>query len=160
MGTTLSNALQNLSGDIPIGNFLITSDGGLAIQYINKTGANSVKGSLLEMSTGTNQAVDLISADGIDPTGVMYSDGVADGSDVWVVIAGKAKVLLEDSTTATRDYWARVSVTQAGRVDITNAAPPGGTVAALEQHLHEIGHCMENITAGIDKLALVNLHFL
>ena len=158
--TTLSDSLSELTGDIQIGNFLITADGGIAVQYINKTGANTVKGTVVELSDTTDKAVKKVTADGNDPTGVIYEDGIADGSSGWVVFSGKAYVLLEDSTAATKDYWARVSLTTAGRADATNAAPPGGTVAALEIHLKEIGHCAEDVAAGTDKLALCNIHFL
>lgn len=137
----------------------ITDDGGVAFKFVNKTGAASVKGTVLEIydDTAVDNAVDICAADAIDYMGVMYSAGVADGSEVWVVTEGKAYVLLKDSTAATRDYWVVMSDT-AGRADATNAAPPGGTVQALEAHMGEMGHALENVTAGTDELALIVLH--
>jgi len=160
MGVTLKDALKNLVGDIQVGNVLFTADGGVAHKYINKTGALSVKGTCVEVSDSVANSVKVIGFDELDPIGFIYNSGIADGDDVWVVTNGKAYVLIQDGTTATADYWVRVSATQAGRVDITNAVPPGGTIAALESHLHECGHCNENVTSGIDKLALCTIHFL
>ena len=159
MGTTLKKALENLDGDIQVGNFLVTADGGIAVQYINKTGAASVKGTIVELSSTTESAVKKALADDDEPIAVIYENGIADGSTVWVVISGKAYVLLEDSTSATKANWVRVSATVDGRADATNAEPPGGTVTALENHMKEIGHCMEDVVAGTDKLTLCNLHF-
>ena len=75
------------------------------------------------------------------------------------MIHGIADVLLEDATASTLAYWARTSITQAGRADITNAAPPGGGVAAIDRHFREIGHCIQAVTAGTDKLARIVMHF-
>ena len=137
----------------------ITPEGGLAVQFINDTGANSIAGTLVETSESTDNAVIITDADCTDPIGVIYEDGIADGELVWVVIYGIADVLLEDSTTATHGYWARTSTTQPGRADITNNLPPGGTIQALEQHLSEIGHCIQSVTAGTDKKARIIKHF-
>jgi len=68
-------------------------------------------------------------------------------------------VLLQDGTASTRGYWVRTSTTTAGRADATNVAPPGGTVSALEEHLKEIGHCLETKGSGTDVLAKCILHF-
>jgi hypothetical protein len=127
--------------------------------YINKTGALSVRGTLLELSDTTANGVQANDADENHPIGVMEFSGVPDGGLCWVVTDGPAYVLIEDGTTATLHYWARVSITDAGRADITNAEAPGGTITALENHLKEIGHCMESVGSGTDVLALVHLHF-
>ena len=68
-------------------------------------------------------------------------------------------MLLQDGTASTRGYWVRTSTTTAGRADATNVAPPGGTVSALEEHLKEIGHCLETKGSGTDVLAKCILHF-
>jgi len=138
---------------------MITPLGGIAVKMTNKTGAASVKGTLVDTSTATDNAFAVEGADGLDPIGVVYESGVADGSECWVVIAGIVEVLLEDTTAATRGYWVRTSVNTAGRVDATNAAPPGGTIAALEIHLAEVGHCVETKTGGTDVLAKIVMHF-
>lgn len=137
----------------------LTPEGGFAVQMINNTGAISAKGTLVCPSQSLDRAVRITETDDIDPCGVVYNDGAPQGGDVWVVIAGCADVLLEDNTAAGRGYWARASINQGGRADITNATPPGGTVIALEGHMKEIGHSQETVAAGINKLCRVFLHF-
>lgn len=137
----------------------ITPEGGLARLYINKTGALSVRGTLLELSDTTANGVQAIGADENHPIGVMELSGIPDGALCWVVYSGPAYVLIEDGTAATLPYWVKVSENDSGRADATNANPPGGTIQALEDHLKEIGHCMESVGSGTDVLALVHLHF-
>jgi hypothetical protein len=137
----------------------MTPEGGLARLFVNKTGAASVKGTLLHFSATVPNAVEIIPANNPDPIGVIYNDGILDGGMVWVVYYGPAYVLLEDNTIATTGYWCVTSAVQAGRVNATQLLPPGGTLQELVTHFKEAGHCMESATAGIDKLVLVNLHF-
>jgi hypothetical protein len=137
----------------------MTPEGGIAIRLTNKSGATSVKGRLVRASAGTNNAYELSGADVPNVIGVEYEAGIADGSECWVVVYGVAEVLLQNSTASTRGYWAKQSDTVAGRADITNALPPGGTIAALEDHGSEIGHCIESKTAGTDVLAKIVMHF-
>lgn len=151
--------LDNTTEDIQIGNVLLTKDGGIALKYTNKTGAASVKGTLVDNSLTVDDAVAVASANSYDHIGVMYEDGIADGSDVWVVVLNDAYALLEDGTAATKGYWVRPSTTVAGRVDITLTAPSGGTIGQLDEHFREVGHCEESVTSGTDKLAKIHLHF-
>jgi hypothetical protein len=144
-------------GDIKYNNnkFMVTDDGGIAFPFINNTGGNSEKGRIVHVS-GVN-SVEHTDVDSVDPIGVMYSDGVANGSTVWVVMYGKAKVLLDDNTASTAGNW--VSTSEAGYADATNAAPPGPVLA----HFQEIGHCIETVAAGgagTHVLATIILHFL
>ena len=158
MSVTLTNALEALSGDIIINGKMHTTDGGIASQYKNNTGATSVKGTIVQLDTTEDEAV-IISPAGSDMLmGVMYSAGVADEGTVWVVTIDDAYVLLEDSTAATAGYWVKMSDTQDGRADATNASPPGGTISALEDHMTETGHAEESVTAGTDKLCKVHMH--
>jgi hypothetical protein len=136
-----------------------TPEGGLAIQLTNKTGADSVKGTIVTAGNVTARSCRVNPADIPAAIGIMYDDGVPDGDEVFVVIQGIAQVLLQDSTASTVGYWAKVSDTQAGRADITNQFPQGGTISAIEDHLSEIGHCLETQVAGTDVLARVVLHF-
>lgn len=132
-----------------------TPEGGLAVRFINDTGAPSVRGSLVEASSSVDQAVSLTQAAGDDDClGAIYEDGVADGQPVWVVVAGMADVLLENGTSATRGYWAGTGAT-AGRADCTNANPPG----LVDAHFTEIGHCVQSVGSGTDVLARCVLHF-
>lgn len=148
--------------DTTLGYSRQTEDGAQVVYYINKTGAASVKGTVVETSSSVSKAVEISAADCIDPIGVILESGIPDGELVPVVISGPAQVLLEDdpaSTSGTLNYWVRTSASQAGRADATNAAPAGGTIGALEDHLQEMGHCLETVAGGTDVLCWVHLHF-
>ncbi len=93
------------------------------------------------------------------PIGIVYDNGIANGSECRIVISGIAEVLLVNSTSATRGYWAKTSDTVAGRADITSAAPTGGTIAGLQDHGQEIGHCIASASAGTDVLTRIVVHF-
>lgn len=140
-------------------NRFITELGGIAIPLTNKTGSNSVKGTVVTADTTTDFAFKTHAADDDMPIGIVYESGIADGSECWVVISGCAEVLLEDGTASTRGYWVRSGATTAGRADATTANPPGGTVPALETHMKELGHCLESKTSGTDVLARIIMHF-
>ncbi len=135
-----------------------TSLGGICARLTNKTGSNSVAGEVVIASTGTDDAVALTGADESQPIGVFLDDGVADGDEAWIVTGDIADVMIEDGSTATRGYWVRTSITDAGRADITNAAPPGGGTPELDRHMAEIGHCLESKGSGTDVLARCVLH--
>jgi len=135
-----------------------TEEGGFAVLLTNKTGSASVKGDLVEASASTDNAFAQAGVSDTHPIGVVYEAGVADGSECWVVVSGIAEVLLKDTTAATRGYWVMTSDT-AGRADATLAAPPGGGISELDQHMREIGHCIESKTAGTDVLAKIVMHF-
>jgi len=145
------NALRALTGG---GDARITDEGGVAVKFTNKTGSPSVKGEIVEASDTTDRAVRVAIADALDPIGVMYEDGVADGEDVWVVISGIADVLLKDGTASTREHWVGVS-DAAGRADATTATPPGAVLA----HFREIGHALETKGSGTDVLCRIAMHF-
>jgi hypothetical protein len=134
---------------------MITDDGGTAYPFINNTGGASEKGRIVEIS-GEN-SVEYTGVDSVDPIGIMYSDGVANGSIVWVVMHGKAKVLLDDNTGSTAGNW--VETSEAGYADATQADPPGPVLA----HFQEIGHCIETVAAGgagTHVLTTIIVHFL
>jgi len=159
MTKTLEQGLAALSGDIVIGEWLYTADGGVAELYTNNTGSASVKGTVVIIDPTDGAGVVVAPAGAPDFIGVVYEDGVADGQPVRVVVRGDAYMLLEDSTASTIGYWVGISETQNGRVDATLAAPAGGTIAELNRHFEEIGHCRETKTAGTDVLCLVHMHF-
>ena len=138
---------------------LLTESGGIAIPLINKTGADSVKGTLVNTDATIDLAINIVAADQPDIIGVVHQDGVPDGEKVLVVISGVAEVLIEDGTGSTRGYWCRASATIPGRADITNIEPPGGTINAIDAHFREIGHCLQSKRSGIDVLAKIILHF-
>lgn len=137
----------------------LTNLGGIAVKMTNKTGAASVLGTLVEASTSTDNAFGVNAAGGNHPIGIVFEAGVADGSECWLVIYGIAQVLLQDSTASTHGNWVRTSTSAAGRADATNAEPPGGGVPELDQHMNEIGHCLESKGADTDVLAKIIMHF-
>jgi hypothetical protein len=131
----------------------VTGEYGLQQKLTNRTGAATVKGTLVEASTSYDMAFAVNDANGDHPIGVVYEAGVANGSDAWVWSVGAiCQVLLVNSTAATRGYWAQAG-SVAGRADITNANPNSST------HWGEIGHCLESKTAGTNVLAKITLHF-
>ena len=99
-------------------NLLITSDGGLAIKLVNKTGGTSVVGSVLALSTSYNDAVVL--ADASTPViGIMSSVGVEDGRYVWVTVFGKVKVRVKDGVAVGRGVLLKCSDVP-GSVDVVS----------------------------------------
>lgn len=128
-----------------------TSEGGIAIRLTNRTGSASVKGLIVELGTADN-AVIASAANCIDPIGVMYEDGVATGSECWVVVAGRVQVLLKNGESATRGYWLGCSDNSGRAYCRTN---PGDDV----EHEREIGHCMESKTSGTNVLVYGILQF-
>jgi hypothetical protein len=132
--------------------YVITKEGGFAIYFINKTGAASVKGTIVAASTTTDDAVQIEVVNGINPVGVIYKSGVADGDKVLVVISGKAEILLKDSTAAANGDWLGVS-------DVAGRAFSQGSPPATLVHDREIGHSIESIAGGTDVLVKGVLHF-
>ncbi len=131
--------------------FKITSIGGSAIKLTNKTGGVSVAGQLVApySATAVDDAVKTATADSDEVIGVIYNTGVADGSEVWVVVSGIADVLMDAGGSARGDRI--ISSPTAGSADVWNT---GGAVAT---HFLEIGHCLE--TRGGAGLAKAVLHF-
>lgn len=135
-----------------------TPEGGLYTTLTNKTGSASVKGAIIRASGSNDDAFILTVAEDYMPIGAVYEAGIADGSECKVVIAGVAEVLLMNSSSATHGYWVKTSDTVAGRADATNPLPGGGTINALTDHNQELGHCIQTVTAGTDKLARIIMH--
>lgn len=151
-----SMRIQMIGANVRIVDDPTTGESGIQKLFVNKTGANSVKGSVVSMSTTTTRGVRLTPANADNAVGIIAESGIADGSNVWVWATGAiAQVLLENSTAATVGYWAKVSDSVAGRADMTISDPPG----AVLDHWSEIGHCGQTVTAGTDQLALCELHF-
>jgi len=130
----------------------MTSEGGLTISLINKTGSPSVKGTVVIASTSNDNAFITAPVDADEAIGVVLDDGISDGEYCRIVISGKAQVLLENSEAGVNGYWVQCSDTTAGRA-ILEPNPVPAT------HWAELGHCIENISGGIDILAWCVLHF-
>jgi hypothetical protein len=138
------------------GTVQLTSDGGFAIPIINKTGAASIKGTVVSASGALDNAFIAQSVE-YDSIGIVYENGVADGDECLVVVGGKAKVLLQNGIGTLAGFWVRASSVD-GRA-YAASAPSGGFPGATDEHFKEIGHCLETVTGGTDKLCLCLLHF-
>lgn len=135
-----------------------TPEGGLAVRMINKTGAASVKGYLVDQSTTTDLAVQLIVKDVPDVFGAIYDSGIADGEYVWVVIAGIADVYYIGNTT--RKYLCRGFLTADGAGYVAGQALAEAVPTSpfsSDKHFYEIGHVLEARTGA--GLAKTMLHF-
>ena len=101
---------------------MFTSIGGYAVKLTNKTGAATIKGTVVEVDTTEDEAVAIATSPYV-VQGFFYEDGVADGEKAWVVISGIADVLLQDNLASFRGHWGRLSSTQAGRADFSQDLP-------------------------------------
>lgn len=133
----------------------LTPDGGYYVWLVNKTGANSVKGTLVVASTITDSAFALAGVGADDCLGVVYDAGVADGGLCRVVISGIAEVLIEAGDTIDRRRWLRSPTATAGRGSL-GAVAGGGSVA---EHFKECGHCLVTKTNTDPTLAKCIVHF-
>lgn len=140
----------------PIGSKIAwTSEGGMAIQLLNKSGGNSVKGEVVTNSASVANAVEKIVINEPDPIGVFYESGIADGQLAWVVVSGIADVYFIGNTSL--GYLARGFITgDAGYVTgqaLAEALPT--SPFATDKHFYEIGHLLEaRVGAGLAKCVL------
>ena len=121
----------------------MTPEGGYAIKLTNKTGAASVKGTIVAVKSDTDNAFDLVAIDGTDCIGVVYEAGVADAAECFVVIAGKAQVLMTNN--ATRGQMCRIPL------NTDTGEEAGKAVAAALPAAADIGHIgtiLESKNAG------------
>lgn len=135
-----------------------TPEGGIAIKLTNNTGVPSVYGEVVEADTVDDFSFKVCDGDCDHSVGAVYETGIADGEECWVVCALIAEVLLKDATASTKGFWVKTSDV-AGRADATNANPPGGGVPELDDHMQEIGHCIESKGADTDVLAKIIMHY-
>jgi hypothetical protein len=136
----------------------ISELGGIAVKLNNGSGVASVKGTIVKADVNADDSFDVGGGDEAQPIGIVYDDGIADGSECWVILAGVADVLLKDTTLSTHGNWVHTSDV-AGRADATLLAPPGGGIPELDNHMQEIGHALETKVGDTNVLARVCLHF-
>ncbi len=149
-----SAGLVTISGEVEAGGTTtkskLTSIGGYAVKLTNNTGVNSVEGQLVEADNTDENSYKKADANATDVIGAVHNAGIADGSEVWIVIAGIAEVLLDAGGCVHHDRL--ISSATAGSADVWNV---GGAVAT---HFQEIGHAIETVVgAGLAKAVL---HFL
>lgn len=125
----------------------LTPEGGLAIQLLNVTGSNVLKGSLLSSSPGTSDLSFVLCSSQYDGIGTAY-EFIPATKRGWVTISGVADFLLQNGTSAVRGDWIRASTVE-GRC--TPNSPPAGLGAiTADEHFKEIGHCLETKAGAAD----------
>jgi hypothetical protein len=134
---------------------MFTPEGGFAIKITNGTGATSVKGSLVSASTTTDNAV-ILQANEYDTLGIVYESGVAAGEDMWIVVSGRAQVLVKNATAITRGMIIIAADTDGRAIAVAN---PGSGLPTVDVHFKECGHYTESKNAGTDVLAWGIVHF-
>jgi hypothetical protein len=121
----------------------ITKEGGTAVVLQNKTGAASVKGTVVVVDASVDDAFDTAGTTEQKHAGAVYDTGVADGSPCRVVRYGTAQVLLEDGTGATRGQFVQTSASVGGRAVAQAGYPAAGRM---------IGMALETVSSGSDVL--------
>ncbi|MFA6455764.1 MAG: hypothetical protein WCW40_02995 [Bacteroidota bacterium] len=130
----------------------LTPEGGIAIKVKNRTGALTVKGTLVTpFGADQDNACTLAPATSDRPSGVMYSSNVAVDGDCWIIVAGIADVLLKDNVATTRG-WVVITSSIAGQADCTNDVSGAN-------HDKECGHFLETKTGSTNQLAKAIIHF-
>lgn len=126
----------------------LTAEGGLAVKMTNKTGVASVKGSIVSLSTGTDNAFALSAVDASGVVGVVYEAGIADGAECWVVVKGIAETLFTNNVT--HGMYARAPV--AADTDEVAGYAVGAAIPAntfnTDAYLARFGFVLESKNAG------------
>jgi predicted RecA/RadA family phage recombinase len=156
-GSADTSGAVRLDGTAPPS--VLTPEGGLATWLVNKSGAPSVRGTMVTAGGGVTRGAVPVTAGIPNPIGAIYDAAVPDGSLMRVVVAGVAEVLMEDGQAPTVGYWVGTSASANGRAYVQPAPPGGGLPTEIAAHNGEIGHCLETKIAGTDVRALCVLHF-
>ena len=134
----------------------VLKTGAFAVWMTNRTGAASIKGTIVTASRDYDSAIMIEDADnGYDAFGIIYQNGVLDGNQVLVIVAGIAEVLIQDGQAVAHGNLMRCSDTVDGRAIPVNIPPPPNQ----DQHFKEIGHCIESKASGTNVLAKCIVHF-
>jgi hypothetical protein len=145
----------SVGGCVPEGGAFENKDGGRCTRLINDTGSASVYGEVAIAGAAEN-SYDQSAIGDNTPIGAVYEAGVDDGEYVSVATHGRMQVLLEDATGSAPQNWVETSNAAAGRADASGAAPPGSAAP----HFEEIGHSLETVVGGTDKLCWIMGHQL
>lgn len=158
IGTATNHVLIDSSGNITqvgIGRtiesekYKITGIGGFAVALTNNTGLASVEGQLVETDDTDENSYKVADANSMHVAGFVYNAGVADGSEVWIVTGGIAKILIDAGGCVHHDRL--IASATAGSADVSN------TPSAAD-HFKEIGHALETVVGA--GLAKVMIHLL
>ena len=148
---SVSGATGTFSAGVGNSYFKITPEGGFAVRLTNMSGAVTVKGQIVGIKTGTNNAFDLTAVDATYNLGVVYEAGVEDAAECWVVVSGIAQVLMKNA--AVRGQMCRIPLNNdvGGAAGYAMAAEQPGTAS-----VYKIGDVLE--TAAAEVLCKVLLH--
>jgi len=122
----------------------------LAAKFTNKTGEVSVRGKIVSISEGYADSVELTASSGVYhfyPVGIIYSDYVSDGLDIWVAIQGEMKVMVVDNEFCTQS--------DAAVVDTTDGK---ASCATPSNNPQTIGIFLQNYTIPPHSNALVPIY--
>jgi hypothetical protein len=144
----VSGAIGTFSAGVGNSYFKITPEGGFAVSLTNKTGAPSVKGSIVSLSTGTDNAFALSAVDASGVVGVVYEAGKADAAKCFVVVKGIAETLFTNNVT--HGMYARAPV--AADTDEVAGSAVGAAIPAntfnTDVYLARFGFVLESKNAG------------
>jgi hypothetical protein len=149
---SLAQLLDELAVDVQELQARIPEGFGFAEWYVNKTGAPTVKGSVVECGVPHEDAVQLSHADSKITLGVLLDDGVQDGAPCRVVVSGRVHVLLKNGVSTLPGYCMFVNDV-VGRAD-ASVEPP---VISVPEVCKLLGTALETVAGGIDKLCLMHL---
>jgi hypothetical protein len=143
--------IEKLSDNFFFSSIVSNSIGGLMVKLLNKTVAPSIKGQTLSASTSTDNAVQRCPANADNPIGVFFDEGVEDGQLAWVVVSGIADILIEDNVAVLPGYH----IYQGG----VNGRAGATANVNTTRHWGEMGHSLQTVTAGTNKLVRTIMHF-
>jgi hypothetical protein len=118
----------------------LTAEGGVAVYLTNQTGANTVKGQVVIAATNNPNAF-VLCTNQFDIIGIVYSNGIANGSRCFVVVAGIADVLLQSNTWVTNGNW--VYATTNSRANGSLQYPDGGYNIFSIDYFKSIGYSLQ-----------------
>lgn len=154
--STTGLSLLPFGGVVALGYNVVTGERGYLVKLTNRTGAASVKGSLVSVSTTADKEA-ILQANEYDMIGAVAEAGIAEGSAMWVWTVGSVcQVLFKDGVAATRGNVLIGADTDGRAIDIAN---PGQGLPGTDTHFKECGHVMESKNAGTNVLVLASIHF-
>jgi hypothetical protein len=119
----------------------LTSSGGCAT--LLTAGEALAKGTVVQSTTGGPSTVEKAGIACLKPVGVVANEALEAGDAVWVIVSGRALVLLEDTTAAVCGEVAYCSKGDAGRA---------WSYPTPQQEYASVGVLLESLTGGTDVL--------
>lgn len=141
----MSTWLMNIGTNFALAHDDYYNERGSLAKIINRTGATSVKGTLVAASTAYSAAV-MLPVTGYDVIGVVYESGIANGSSMWIWLPGShCRALLVNSTGMSRGQRMAASLTTLGRM----------TTSTSDTDHARIGFSLQVQSGGTDILGII-----